>query len=102
MHPSSPTAVHSSSPTAAVHAAEAAPAVHTATAEAAATVTTTTAAAAATPESRLCESKRRGDHASNEAIKRPVVHPIPPLLKRSGQSRRRRSGDPIHPTTSND
>jgi hypothetical protein len=56
--------MHPSSPTAAVHAAETAPAVHTA-AEAASTVTTTTTAATTTSESRWCEGKRRGDHASN-------------------------------------
>jgi hypothetical protein len=96
-------AVHASEAAATVHAstaeaasamhattAEAAPAVHTTTtAETAPAVTTAaTAAATATSKSRRCESKRCGGHASNQKIKRPAVHPIPPLLKRSGQFRR--------------
>ena len=69
-----------------MHAAEATAAVHPATAEAAPTVTSTAPEAAATtaaPESRRCESKRRRDHTSNDAITTLLIHPIRPLLQHS-------------------
>ncbi len=78
MHSSCPAAAAHAAKATSVHAAaEATSAVHAATAEATPAVTTTAAEAAATArESRRCESKRRGDHTSNQAIKGSVVHPI--------------------------
>src|SRR5689334_20516278 len=78
---------------AAVHPAEATPAVTSTAPEAAATT--------AAPESRRCESKRRRDHTSNDAITRLLIHPIPPLLQHSRPAGWR-SADPIHSTTSNE
>src|SRR5690348_18062094 len=85
------TGVHAAKATA-VHAAGEATAMHAAAAAEAAAMTTTAATtateAAASPESRRCESKGGGDHASHQAIKRSVIHPIPPSLNCSGRSRR--------------